>query len=134
MPNADTKGLYLREQLLAFIDQTPNAKGVENLGSKGYLSCMKHCRIVLGNSSSGFIEAKGFLDEELRIDIIINKKEEEVGGIQVKPATFKLMRREVVTFNKNANQKWGRPVFYLFYDDKEKFMNLDELVDLIRKL
>jgi hypothetical protein len=85
-------------------------------------------------SSYTFIEAKGFLDEELRIDIIINKKEEEVGGIQVKPATFILMRREVVTFNKNANQKWGKPVFYLFYDDKEKFMNLDELVDLIRKL
>lgn len=85
-------------------------------------------------SSYTFVEAKGFLDEELRIDIIINKNKEEVGGIQVKPATFKLMRREVITFNKIANQKWGKPVFYLFYDDKEKFMNLDELVDLIRKL
>ncbi|MCK5029328.1 MAG: MjaI family restriction endonuclease [Bacteroidales bacterium] len=85
-------------------------------------------------SSYSFVEAEGFLDEELRIDIIINKNQDEVGGIQVKPSTFKLMRKEVITFNKNANQKWGKPVLYLFYDDKEKFVNLSELVDLIGKL
>ena len=45
----------------------------------------------------------------------------EVGGIQVKPLTFKKMRREVITFNKNANQKWGKPVFYLYYDDKDVY-------------
>jgi len=59
MPNADTMGLYIREQLEIFIDQTPNAIRVENFGSLAYLSCMNHCRMLLGNSSSGFIEAKG---------------------------------------------------------------------------
>lgn len=41
------------------------------------------------------------------------------------------MRREVITFNKDANSRWKNPVFYLFYDDDEKFTNIDEL---IRKL
>ena len=65
-------------------------------------------------SSFTFEEAEGFLDEELRIDIVIKKNGNEVGGIQVKPLTFKKMRREVITFNKDANQKWGKPVFYLY--------------------
>lgn len=81
-----------------------------------------------------FQEAEGFLDEELRIDIIIKKNGNEVGGIQVKPLTFKKMRREVITFNKDANQKWDKPVFYLYYDDNESFVNTDELITAIQKL
>ena len=81
-----------------------------------------------------FDEAEGYLDEELRIDIIIKKNGIDIGGIQVKPSTFKLMRKEVITFNKDANQKWGNPVYYLYYNDKEEFINFDELVDIIRKL
>lgn len=85
-------------------------------------------------SSFTFEEAEGFLDEELRIDIVIKKNGNEVGGIQVKPLTFKKMRREVITFNKDANQKWGKPVFYLYYDDSENFVNVEELVSAIQKL
>ena len=59
MPNADTMGLYIREHLTNFIRETPTARGVESFGSLGYLSCMKHCKMMLGNTSSGFIEAAG---------------------------------------------------------------------------
>lgn len=81
-----------------------------------------------------FEEAEGFLDEELRIDIIIKKNTVEVGGIQVKPVTFKLMRPEVISFNTMANQKWTKPVFYLFYDKEENFINMDNIVLEIRNL
>lgn len=81
-----------------------------------------------------FKEAEGFLDEELRIDIIINRHGIAVGGIQVKPLTFRKMRKTVITFNKNANLKWGKPVLYLYYDDCERFVNIDELIDSIRLL
>lgn len=60
MPNADTMGLYIREKLQGFAIKNPNALGVESFGSLGYLTCMKHCKLMLGNSSSGFIEAAGF--------------------------------------------------------------------------
>lgn len=90
----------------------------------------------LSENISGFAfeEAEGFLDEELRIDIIIKENGSEVAGIQVKPVTFKKMRREVITFNKDANRKWGKPVFYLYYDDCENFVNIDEIVSAIQKL
>lgn len=81
-----------------------------------------------------FVEADGYVDEELRIDIVIKKDNQEVGGIQVKPSSFKLMRSTVITFNRNANQKWGKPVFYLYYDADEKFINFEELINEIKVL
>lgn len=60
MPNADTMGSIIREKLNIFIENTPNAIGVESFGTIGYLTCMKHCKFMLGNSSSGFIEAAFF--------------------------------------------------------------------------
>jgi len=81
-----------------------------------------------------FEAAVGFLDEELRIDIVIKKNVNEVGGIQVKPLTFKKMRCEVINYNKDSNHKWGKPVFYLYYDDSENFVNIEELIEAIEKL
>ncbi len=60
MPNADTMGNMIREQLREFISGSSNAIGVESLGVLGYLSCMKHCSFMLGNTSSGFVEASYF--------------------------------------------------------------------------
>ncbi len=60
MPNADTMGDLIREKLHAFINEHTNAIGVESFGTLGYLSCMKHCSFMLGNTSSGFVEAAYF--------------------------------------------------------------------------
>lgn len=82
-----------------------------------------------------FKEAEGYLDEELRIDIIVVANNgEEVGGIQVKPLSFNKVRQEIITFNQRANYKWGKPVFYLFYDGQEEFVNLREVVEEVKKL
>jgi hypothetical protein len=95
---------------------------------KGGIIEKKAISILNGSLSDyHFEEAEGYLDEELRIDIIIKKQYTEIGGIQVKPRTFKLMRREVITFNQSANLKWGKPVFYLYYDENENFVNLQDL-------
>lgn len=81
-----------------------------------------------------FKEAEGFVDEELRIDLIISKAGNEIAGIQVKPLTFNLMRQGVITFNRAANAKWGKQVFYLFYDNHEQFTNLNEIIKQIKEL
>ncbi len=60
MPNPDTMGDFIRQELEIFIDKTPNAIKVENFGTLGYLSCMKYSKMMLGNTSSGFIEASFF--------------------------------------------------------------------------
>lgn len=60
MPNSDTMGNMIRGRLKSFIAECPTAIGVESFGTIGYLSCMKHCAFMLGNTSSGFIEASFF--------------------------------------------------------------------------
>lgn len=60
MPNADTMGSLIRDKLLHFINSRDNAFGIESFGTKGYLSCMKYCSFMLGNTSSGFVEASYF--------------------------------------------------------------------------
>lgn len=60
MPNADTNGKIVREKLNEFIKISNNAISVESFGTIGYLSCMKHCSFMLGNTSSGFAEAAFF--------------------------------------------------------------------------
>jgi hypothetical protein len=76
-------------------------------------------------------EAQGFVDEELRVDLIVSKEGQPLCGIQVKPLTFNKMRLNVISFNKKANAKWGLPVFYLFYDEVEYFTNTDDVVSAI---
>lgn len=60
MPNADTMGNLIRDKLTQYIGRSENAIGVESFGVRGYLSCMKHCSFMLGNTSSGYIEASYF--------------------------------------------------------------------------
>lgn len=56
-PNADIGGKYIIEKLLEFKNKSSNIYLFENLGIKRYLSTMKLCGAVVGNSSSGIVEA-----------------------------------------------------------------------------
>lgn len=61
MPNADTMGNLVREKLKKFIDANKKRVfGFESLGTISYFSCMSHCVFLLGNTSSGIIEAASF--------------------------------------------------------------------------
>jgi GDP/UDP-N,N'-diacetylbacillosamine 2-epimerase (hydrolysing) len=60
MPNSDTMGNIIRDNLKSFINDNRNTFGIESFGSKSYLSCMKYCSFMLGNTSSGFVEASWF--------------------------------------------------------------------------
>ena len=60
MPNADTTGNLVRQKLTSYIANASNAVGVESFGTIGYLTCVKHCVLMLGNTSSGFVEAAYF--------------------------------------------------------------------------
>lgn len=60
MPNSDTMGNVIRVKLIEFANRKSNVIIVESLGTIGYFSCLQHCDFVLGNSSSGIIEAASF--------------------------------------------------------------------------
>ncbi|BBE16220.1 UDP-N-acetylglucosamine 2-epimerase [Aquipluma nitroreducens] len=61
LPNADTNGTLIRKKLLQLPAESVN--GIfcfENLGSQGYFTAVKYCSFLLGNTSSGIIEAASF--------------------------------------------------------------------------
>lgn len=56
MPNADTDGRILAEQVRQFVAAHDNAQAFTTLGQLRYLSCVRFVDGVIGNSSSGLIE------------------------------------------------------------------------------
>lgn len=55
--NADLGGARINYLLDEFAKNNANVHVFSSLGERRYLSLMKHCKFVLGNSSSGIIEA-----------------------------------------------------------------------------
>jgi UDP-hydrolysing UDP-N-acetyl-D-glucosamine 2-epimerase len=60
LPNADTGNETIINKLHAFCQNRENAHVVNNLGTKAYFSLMKLAGTMIGNSSSGLIEAPSF--------------------------------------------------------------------------
>ncbi len=60
MPNSDTNGNMVRRYIEEFAKERSDIFVVESFGMKGYLSCMKYCSMMIGNTSSGFVEASFF--------------------------------------------------------------------------
>ncbi|HYD25604.1 MAG TPA: UDP-N-acetylglucosamine 2-epimerase [Croceibacterium sp.] len=60
MPNADTRGRELGAMVERFVDGRANARAYQSLGQLRYLSLMALVDGVVGNSSSGVIEAPAF--------------------------------------------------------------------------
>ena len=56
-PNLDQDGDLIRRAINIFVAQNSNAYFFESLGGHCYLSLMRHASCVVGNSSSGIIEA-----------------------------------------------------------------------------
>lgn len=61
MPNADTGGRVIRSMIEAYVEAHPErAKAYDSLGQLCYFSVMRQVDAVVGNSSSGLIEAPSF--------------------------------------------------------------------------
>lgn len=56
-PNADTSGSKILALIQRYVDSHPNAWLVDNFGSEDYYSAMFYSAAMVGNSSSGLIEA-----------------------------------------------------------------------------
>lgn len=58
--NADTGGPEINERLDAFAEENSHCRVVASLGMRRYMSALKYAHCVLGNSSSGLLEAPSF--------------------------------------------------------------------------
>jgi UDP-hydrolysing UDP-N-acetyl-D-glucosamine 2-epimerase len=59
-PNADTGGRLIIDRLEEFAARRPRARLVPSLGEQAYVSLLRHADAMVGNSSSGLIEAPSF--------------------------------------------------------------------------
>ena len=60
LPNADTNGRVIIRMIETFVREHPNARLIENLGTQHYFSMMFCAAAMVGNSSSGIVEAPSF--------------------------------------------------------------------------
>ena len=61
MPNADTQGSIYREAILEMKKENENRfLLIENFGKTNYFSAMHYCKLLIGNTSSGILEAASF--------------------------------------------------------------------------
>lgn len=58
--NADVEGRTINQLMETYVNYHDNAVSLDSLGVTRYLSAMKYCAMVIGNSSSGLIEAPSF--------------------------------------------------------------------------
>jgi UDP-hydrolysing UDP-N-acetyl-D-glucosamine 2-epimerase len=105
-PNADTNG----RKLIKILDEYKTLNHsrvllVQSLGQLRYLSLMKYCEVVIGNSSSGLIETPSFKVPTVNIG---NRQKGRIGGDTV------LNCDESVDLIRNALEKALSQKFKLF--------------------
>ncbi len=79
MPNADTLGSIYREKLMELRHEQPDGIIlIENFGKENYFNAMYYAKVLIGNTSSGIIEAASFKK------YVINVGDRQKGRVQSK--------------------------------------------------
>lgn len=65
--NADANGRAINNKIDAYCEKKGNAIAFTSMGVLRYLSAMKYCEMVIGNSSSGIIETPSFKKPTINI-------------------------------------------------------------------
>jgi len=58
--NADAEGRIINQYVDRYARENENIFAFTSLGMRNYLSALKYCKVVIGNSSSGIVEAPSF--------------------------------------------------------------------------
>jgi GDP/UDP-N,N'-diacetylbacillosamine 2-epimerase (hydrolysing) len=88
MPNADTLGSLYRAKYDTLKDTFPSRVFlIENLGTKSYFTAMKFASLMLGNTSSGIIEAASFQKYVINVG---DRQKGRIAGDNVCHVNFKL--------------------------------------------
>jgi UDP-N-acetylglucosamine 2-epimerase (non-hydrolysing)/GDP/UDP-N,N'-diacetylbacillosamine 2-epimerase (hydrolysing) len=68
--NADTDGRIINKYIEAYVERNPDRTRVyTSLGQVRYLNAVRHCEMVIGNSSSGLLESPVFEKPTINIGI-----------------------------------------------------------------
>lgn len=92
MPNADPDHKYFFETIENFVSNSQNAILFKSLGQLRYLSCMRCVDVVVGNSSSGIIEAPTMKVRSINIGGRQNGRDRAQSVLDCKPEKEHILR------------------------------------------
>ena len=79
-PNSDTRGRIIIEAIKSYVDDHDNARVAVHLGTQAFFSLMRTAIAMVGNSSSGIIEAASF---KLPVVNVGNRQKGRISGHNV---------------------------------------------------
>ncbi len=109
MPNADTSSNIIREIFTKRLSNSVHVYMVENLGTLGYFTAIANCAFLLGNSSSGIIEAASFNKYVINLG---NRQQGRIHGENVVDCEFNFaLISNAIDFINNKPWKGENPYF-----------------------
>ena len=91
MANADTGGHAINHMIQEFVADNDAATAVDNLGTEAYFSALTHASAMVGNSSSGIVEAASFELPVVNIGIRQHGRVRGRNVIDVGPTTQEIL-------------------------------------------
>jgi len=112
MPNADQDSQIIYKEIKNFVKQNKNSTVYKSLGSLAYLSCLKFVNVILGNSSSGLLEAPTLKVPTINIGNRQKGRLKAKSVIDCQPKQKKIYSNLIKILNgkrKNASNKFKNP-------------------------
>ena len=124
--NPDILNQKILTQIKKFNSINKNSKLIYSMGKKGYLSCLKYCNLLIGNSSSGVIEAPSVNTPS------INLGTRQEGRLFAKSViNVKFNKRLIIkNINKILNNKKIKKVINPYY----KKNTTNEIIRIVKKI
>lgn len=112
--NSDAYGRIINEKIDKYVEKSENSIAFSSMGMVRYLSALKYCSLVIGNSSSGLLEAPSFgiptinigdrQKGRLQSSSVINCITEETS---IEEAVTKAQSAEFAMLSKNTINPYG---------------------------
>ena len=90
--NSDVGGIAINKMIDEYVKTNPNSIAFASLGSLRYLSALKHVDIILGNSSSGLLEAPSMGVATINVGSRQDGRLKALSVIDVKPIKSQILK------------------------------------------
>ena len=104
-PNADNEGKSILSLINEFLTTIKNTFLIKSFGEKGYLSMLKNVDVMMGNSSSGFLEAPSFNLPVINIGHRQDGRIEAKTIVSVLPKSTNIVKAYNLILGNNLNKK-----------------------------
>jgi len=119
MPNADLGSMLIYNQILKFVNKNSNSVLFKSLGTQLYFSLLKYSGLMIGNSSSGIIEAPSLNVYNLNIGDRQKGRVRTSYNIDCKPKRNLIIKNILsIIMKKNSITKFKKNPYYKKGTDK----------------